>query len=443
MDSDGNLSGIGSINTTGTLSVTSIHTTGNIVADGTLTASNFSGSNTGDVTLTAVGSSPSANGASLSGQALTLQPADGTHPGVITSGAQTIGGNKTFSGSITASNLSGTNTGDQTITLTGEVTGSGTGSFATTLTNSAVIGKVLTGYTSGAGTVAATDTILQAIQKLNGNDATKMPLGGGTFTGAITGTSASFSSTVTGSNLSGTNTGDVTIGTANGLSLVGQALSMAAASSSAAGVLSTGSQSIAGTKTFKSPIVVGTGTLTLGGSVTTSGASALTLTTSGATNVTLPTSGTLATTTATKSRLRLETGNGHGSTNTVIRRYTTTVASVGSGTDYTYADSATAGMSVTINTAGFWAISLSDRASTGATSFGISVNSAQLTTSILSITNTARLAISQTGSGANTTTQIGTVVYLNANDVIRAHDDGGPDGTDARTSFELSLIFKS
>lgn len=38
-----------------------------------------------------------------------------------------------------------------------------------TLLNSAVIGKVLTGYVSGAGTVTATDTILQAIQKLNGN----------------------------------------------------------------------------------------------------------------------------------------------------------------------------------------------------------------------------------------------------------------------------------
>ena len=71
----------------------------------------------------------------------------------------------TFSGAS-----SGTNTGDQTITLTGEVTGSGTGSFAATVANAAVIGKVLTGYTSGAGTVAATDTILQAIQKLNGND---------------------------------------------------------------------------------------------------------------------------------------------------------------------------------------------------------------------------------------------------------------------------------
>lgn len=60
-------------------------------------------------------------------------------------------------------------TANQTITLSGEATGSGSTSIAVTLTNSAVIGKVLTGYVSGAGTVAATDTILQAIQKLNGN----------------------------------------------------------------------------------------------------------------------------------------------------------------------------------------------------------------------------------------------------------------------------------
>src|SRR3989339_1579026 len=64
--------------------------------------------------------------------------------------------------------------------LTGEVTSTGN---ATTVTNAAVIGKVLTGYTSGAGTVAATDNILQAIQKLNGNDALKAPLASPTFTG--------------------------------------------------------------------------------------------------------------------------------------------------------------------------------------------------------------------------------------------------------------------
>lgn len=64
--------------------------------------------------------------------------------------------------------------------LTGDVTSVGN---ATTLTNAPVIAKVLTGYTSGAGTVAATDSILQAIQKLNGNDATNANL-----TGPITST---------------------------------------------------------------------------------------------------------------------------------------------------------------------------------------------------------------------------------------------------------------
>jgi hypothetical protein len=39
----------------------------------------------------------------------------------------------------------------------------------------------ITGFTSGAGTIAATDTILQAIQKLDGNDAAKLPV---TFTAA-------------------------------------------------------------------------------------------------------------------------------------------------------------------------------------------------------------------------------------------------------------------
>lgn len=100
---------------------------------GAISASNLSGTNTGDVTLTAVGSSPNSNAASLSGQALTLQPANGTNPGVLTAGTQTIGGDKTFTGSISAANLSGTNTGDQTITLTSDVTGSGTGSITTTV----------------------------------------------------------------------------------------------------------------------------------------------------------------------------------------------------------------------------------------------------------------------------------------------------------------------
>jgi hypothetical protein len=64
-----------------------------------------SGTNTGDVTLTAVGSTPAAAGASLSGQALTLQPADASHPGVVTAGTQTFGGVKTFQDNLKTGGL--------------------------------------------------------------------------------------------------------------------------------------------------------------------------------------------------------------------------------------------------------------------------------------------------------------------------------------------------
>lgn len=76
----------------------------------------------------------SSNGASINGSnALVMQSASVTVPGLVNNATQSFSGNKTFSGTISASNLSGTNTGDQTITLTSDVTGSGTSSFATTV----------------------------------------------------------------------------------------------------------------------------------------------------------------------------------------------------------------------------------------------------------------------------------------------------------------------
>lgn len=60
-------------------------------------------------------------------------------------------------------------TANQSISLTGEATGTGSTSIGVTLSNSAVISKVLTGFTSSTGTILATDSILQAIQKLDGN----------------------------------------------------------------------------------------------------------------------------------------------------------------------------------------------------------------------------------------------------------------------------------
>ena len=84
---------------------------GNILASGTITGSNVSGTNTGNVTLAAVGSSPNANAATLTGQALNLEPASASFPGVVSTGAQTFGGMKSFAAaSVTAATGTGITT---------------------------------------------------------------------------------------------------------------------------------------------------------------------------------------------------------------------------------------------------------------------------------------------------------------------------------------------
>lgn len=80
----------------------------------------LSGTNTGDVTQGAFGSTPNAFGFSLSGQALSLQPADATHPGALsTTDWNTFNGKQAAGNYITA--------------LTGDVTAAGPGSSAATL----------------------------------------------------------------------------------------------------------------------------------------------------------------------------------------------------------------------------------------------------------------------------------------------------------------------
>ena len=62
------------------------------------------GSSGGGVTAVGpVGSSPNANAAVISGSTLTLEPADATHPGVLSTAAQTIAGAKWFSGGLSDS----------------------------------------------------------------------------------------------------------------------------------------------------------------------------------------------------------------------------------------------------------------------------------------------------------------------------------------------------
>lgn len=120
---------------------------------------------------------------------------------------------------------------------------------------------------------------------------------------------------------------------------------------------------------------------------------------------------------ALPSMVRLNTANGYGSTNTAIRRFTNVVTN--QGTDITYADSAALGATFTINTNGVYAISYNDQFS-GASFLGVSLNSSQLTTSILSISITDILCNGST-SGADLPYQVCATFYFSAGAVIRAH----------------------
>ena len=133
----------------------------------------------------------------------------------------------------------------------------------------------------------------------------------------------------------------------------------------------------------------------------------------------------LPTVTTAQSMVRLNTANGYGTTNTMIRRFTNIVTN--QGTDITYADSATLGGSFTINTSGVYAINYIS-CTTTASDIGVSLNSSQLTTSIISITASAILT-QATVSVANFSTCVATTVYLPASSIIRAHTDGGATGT--------------
>jgi len=72
--------------------------------DGTIKKTAAAGGGGGVTTMAAIGSSPNANGATISSSTLTLQPASASFGGVVTTGTQTFAGAKTFSGGIESTN---------------------------------------------------------------------------------------------------------------------------------------------------------------------------------------------------------------------------------------------------------------------------------------------------------------------------------------------------
>jgi hypothetical protein len=139
----------------------------------------------------------------------------------------------------------------------------------------------------------------------------------------------------------------------------------------------------------------------------------------------------------TPSQLQWSGQNGYGSTNTVIRRFTTMTAAIGS--NITATDSATLGATFTVNKNGMYSITYCDALTAGG-NIGLSRNSAQLTTNIASITAANRLAIASTTAN-DVFACVSGVFYLTAGDVIRCHTDGtGATTSVARTNFYMAQV---
>lgn len=137
--------------------------------------------------------------------------------------------------------------------------------------------------------------------------------------------------------------------------------------------------------------------------------------------------------------VHVDSGNGFGSTNTKIRRFTNSRKDTG-GTIISYADSATNGMSVTVHMPGLYEIQYADSRAATAQFFGISVNTSALATSIAALTYAQGYRAISNAPAGNRNTMCVATINLAAGDIIRAHTDGLLDDTTDTCFFRVVLI---
>jgi hypothetical protein len=269
-------------------------------ASGNITCENDigGGGGTGVDTLAAIGSSPNANGATISGTTLNLQPASASFGGVVTTTTQTFAGDKTFSGTLAVTGAT-TLSDNLTLTANGSIRITAGTDFSTVGTsNNVALGnaglyrltgastQTINGITGGANGRQLTLVNAAAQAAILANEA-------GASTAAnriVTGTGANISIPagasitliydattsrwrVIGDTAGGSGSGVTTVGavsatpTANGATITGNTLNMAVADATNAGLISTTAQSIGGAKTFSSLITGQAGFTTTGGIV--------------------------------------------------------------------------------------------------------------------------------------------------------------------------------
>jgi hypothetical protein len=187
---------------------------------GRLTAASTVGITAGVSSLNYTTTTSYAAGGTISGTSLTLAAADATNPGLISTGAQTIAGAKTFNNDITATNFIGNLTGNvignaTTASTAGNITAT-SNSTLTALSALNTVGTITTGVWSG--TAIANNKLENSTTTLG---STTMTLGGTVtsvtgltslsatnLTGALTGNASTATALATGRTIS--TSGDIT-----------------------------------------------------------------------------------------------------------------------------------------------------------------------------------------------------------------------------------------
>ena len=135
---------------------------------------------------------------------------------------------------------------------------------------------------------------------------------------------------------------------------------------------------------------------------------------------------------------RAHTVGGFGSTATKIPYFSTVVTNNPNGKFTITSNDATNGLSITVNTAGLYALSF--WFDPGQSDYvGISLNASSVTTSISGIAAAGRLGM-QYCPGVNQTASVSVTIRLAVNDVIRPQINTGSFGTAAASGFAMEFV---
>lgn len=130
--------------------------------------------------------------------------------------------------------------------------------------------------------------------------------------------------------------------------------------------------------------------------------------------------------------------NGHGTTNTNIRYFNGTIRR-NVGKAISYVTNSAAGDSFLINEEGIYSIDYGDRSTAGAATYGISVNSTELTTTITGIAAADRLTWTNT-QAANHFVPVSATYRLLPGDTVRAHTNAAPNETTDLVYFRVTKL---